>query len=181
MQERPSASTTLMACGMVSGYSPPCSMVSKRRPGAIHVRILWTFFRRELGKPMGECCASLQLAAPPVRAFAIGIEDADGVTMERLQGRDAREHDRATLLGGSVKSLAAVTTVGISWSDFGIVSPRCAIASRSVANLTPSSSTIGSAKRRDQDTTQLRDISGIQVGGGETVPAQKSPGRCRGF
>jgi hypothetical protein len=25
MQDRPSASISLMACGMVSGYSPPCS------------------------------------------------------------------------------------------------------------------------------------------------------------
>src|SRR6266849_3491189 len=32
MQERPSASISLIACGIVSGYSPPCSMVSKRRP-----------------------------------------------------------------------------------------------------------------------------------------------------
>jgi len=28
-QERPSASISLMACGIVSGYSPPCSIVSK--------------------------------------------------------------------------------------------------------------------------------------------------------
>src|SRR5437016_11986322 len=32
MQERPSAPVTLMPCGIVSGYSPPCSIVSKRRP-----------------------------------------------------------------------------------------------------------------------------------------------------
>src|ERR1700730_2662749 len=33
MQERPSASVSLMACGIVSGYSPPpCSSVSKVRP-----------------------------------------------------------------------------------------------------------------------------------------------------
>src|SRR5712671_3468805 len=32
MQERPSASISLIAWGIVSGYSPPCSMVSKRRP-----------------------------------------------------------------------------------------------------------------------------------------------------
>src|SRR3981189_590333 len=32
MQERPSASVTLMACGIVSEYSPPCSIVSKRSP-----------------------------------------------------------------------------------------------------------------------------------------------------
>ena len=32
MQERPSASTSLIACGVVSGYSAPFSMVSKRRP-----------------------------------------------------------------------------------------------------------------------------------------------------
>src|ERR1700730_759385 len=33
MQERPSASVSLMACGIVSGYSPPpCSSVSKARP-----------------------------------------------------------------------------------------------------------------------------------------------------
>src|SRR5260370_39227594 len=32
MQERPSASVTLMDCGIVSGYSPPCSIVSKRSP-----------------------------------------------------------------------------------------------------------------------------------------------------
>ena len=32
MHERPSASISLIACGIVSGYSPPCSMVSKRRP-----------------------------------------------------------------------------------------------------------------------------------------------------
>src|ERR1700682_2535182 len=34
MQERPSASVSLMACGIVSGYSPPCSSVSKARPVA---------------------------------------------------------------------------------------------------------------------------------------------------
>src|ERR1700722_7495486 len=32
MQERPSASVSLMACGIVSGYSPPCSSVAKVRP-----------------------------------------------------------------------------------------------------------------------------------------------------
>src|SRR5260370_25740566 len=32
MQERPSASVSLIACGIVSGYSPPCSSVSKARP-----------------------------------------------------------------------------------------------------------------------------------------------------
>src|SRR6202035_5652089 len=32
MQERPWASISLIACGIVSGYSPPCSIVSKRRP-----------------------------------------------------------------------------------------------------------------------------------------------------
>jgi hypothetical protein len=32
MFERPSASVSLIACGIVSGYSPPCSCVSKLRP-----------------------------------------------------------------------------------------------------------------------------------------------------
>src|SRR5260370_22862163 len=32
MQERPSASVSLMTCGIVSGYSPPRSSVSKVRP-----------------------------------------------------------------------------------------------------------------------------------------------------
>src|SRR3984893_6727690 len=32
MQERPSPSVSLMACGIVSGYSPPRSSVSKDRP-----------------------------------------------------------------------------------------------------------------------------------------------------
>ncbi len=31
MQDRPSASISLIACGIVSGYSPRCSIVSKRR------------------------------------------------------------------------------------------------------------------------------------------------------
>ena len=39
---------------------------------------------------------------------------------------------------------------------------RCATASRKVASLAPSGSTIGSSKRRDQDKTQLRNRTGTQ-------------------
>jgi hypothetical protein len=54
MQERPSASINLIACGIVSGYSPPCSMVSKAQAGAVHVQVLRTLIRRHLCKFVGE-------------------------------------------------------------------------------------------------------------------------------
>jgi hypothetical protein len=54
MHERPSASMSLMACGMVSGYSPPCSNVSKAQAGAVHMRVLRAFVWRHLRKFMVE-------------------------------------------------------------------------------------------------------------------------------
>ena len=61
-----------------------------------------------------------------------------------------------------------------------MVLPRWAIASRSVVNFTPSSSTIGSATR-DQDTTQLRIEPGFKLVDSEIVPAQKSPDSAGAF
>src|ERR1700676_1557422 len=49
MADRPSASISI-----VSGYSPPCSMVSKRRPAPVHVWVLRAFVRRHLRKSTGE-------------------------------------------------------------------------------------------------------------------------------
>jgi hypothetical protein len=66
-------------------------------------------------------------------------------------GPDARERKQLPALIES-----AAVTVGEPRSVAGMVLTRCAIAWRRDASLVPSASTIGSAKRRDQDTTQLR-------------------------
>src|ERR1700694_5792844 len=100
MQERPSASTSLIAWGIVSGYSPPCSSVSKRRP----VPSIFGSCGRFSGVSWANRWVSFMpcraLACDvPVRLFAIGIEDADGMTVDRLQGRDARELDGAAMFG----------------------------------------------------------------------------------
>jgi len=42
---------------------------------------------------------SRQLAAPPMRVFAIGIELTFDVAVQRLQGGNAGELDRATMFG----------------------------------------------------------------------------------
>jgi hypothetical protein len=42
MQERPWRSVTLIACGLASSYSPPCSIVSKRRPAGVKGGVLRT-------------------------------------------------------------------------------------------------------------------------------------------
>jgi hypothetical protein len=45
----------LNRCGVVTGYSPPCSMVSKRRAAsAVQVRVLRAFVRRHLCKFVSE-------------------------------------------------------------------------------------------------------------------------------
>jgi len=51
--------------------------------------------------------------------------------------------------------------------------PRCATASRKVASLAPSGSTIGSSKRWDQDTTQLHNRTGIQARRSQLVPLDR--------
>jgi hypothetical protein len=68
-----------------------------------------------------------------------------------------------------VISSAAVRTTGNARSDEGMVLTRCAIASRNDASLTPPGSSMGSAKRLSQDTTQLRNRTGIQAGTGRLV------------
>src|SRR6266478_3497049 len=85
MQERPSASISLIACGMVSGYSPPCSMVSKRRPvpsisgscgrlsGVISV-ILWvSFIARPFSTGEGGLASQRERAFHPDRKGQIRI------------------------------------------------------------------------------------------------------------
>jgi hypothetical protein len=98
--------------------------------------------------------------------FAIGIELAHGVAVDFPQSGDARELDRATCSAAAVNISAAVRTAGKRRSAAGIVLTRCAMDSRRDVSLAPSGSTIGSAKRRDQDTTQLRNGTGIQADGG---------------
>src|ERR1700738_927204 len=67
---------------------------------AIHVRILRPFLRCELGEPMVELhvVVPFQLPATPMRFFPIGIEDTDGVTVNRLEGGDPRKLNRAAVL-----------------------------------------------------------------------------------
>src|SRR4030088_3735382 len=116
-----------------------------------------------------------------MRVFARGIDDARNVAIERSEGRDPRELDRLPFSAALVISSAAVRTAGMLRSDAGTVLTRCTIASRRDASVTPPGISIGSAKRLSQDTTQLRNRTGIQAEGQRLVPAQKSPGRCRGF
>src|SRR2546421_12234276 len=96
MQERPSASVTLMACGIVSGYSPPCSIVSKRRPvpfmlgswgrfsGVISSN-LWVSFIRRL---------SSVTVAPNVCLSALNLPP-NMVAVQRPHDADPREHRRS--------------------------------------------------------------------------------------
>jgi hypothetical protein len=103
-----------------------------------------------------------------MRFFAIGIEDA------------ARELDGTAMLAAAVNISAAVRTAGKRRSAAGIVLIRCAMDSRRVASLMPSGSSIGSAKRLSQDTTQLRNGTGIQadaqVGSGKDRAASEKNG-----
>src|ERR1700676_5428767 len=70
----------------------------------------------------------------------------------------------------AVISSAAVRMTGVPRSDDGTVLTRCTIASRNDASLTPLGSSMGSAKRLSQDTTQLHNRTGIQAGTGRLVP-----------
>src|SRR5712691_8952178 len=48
MQERPSASLSLMACGIASGYSPPVLHGFEAQVGPVHMRVLWALLGRHL-------------------------------------------------------------------------------------------------------------------------------------
>jgi hypothetical protein len=50
MQERPSASMSLIACGIVSGYFAAVLHRFEAQASPVHVRVLRTFFRRHLCK-----------------------------------------------------------------------------------------------------------------------------------
>src|ERR1700730_14315771 len=67
---------------------------------------------------------------------------------------------------------AAVRTAGKRRSAAGIVLTRCAMDSRRDASLMPSGSSIGSAKRLSQDTTQIRNGTGIQADAELLVPGK---------
>jgi hypothetical protein len=71
------------------------------------------------------------------------------VTIEGLQSADPRKLDRAAVFGCIGQISAAVRTAGEPRSAAGMVLTRCAIAWRNGPTLTPSPSTIGSAKRWD--------------------------------
>jgi hypothetical protein len=111
-----------------------------------------------------------------MRVFAIGIEHSRDAPIKRLQGRDTGKLDRPAVFGRQRQDSAAVVTDGASRSDFGTVFPRWATASRSVVSLAPSASTIGSANRLSQDTTQLRNRTGIQADPTRIVPTQMAMG-----
>ena len=61
------------------------------------------------------------------------------------------------------------------------LSASCAMASRSVLSLAPSGNTIGSSKRRDQDTTQLRKQNRDSISFVSIRSDTKSPGKGRAF
>jgi hypothetical protein len=106
-----------------------------------------------------------------MRVLARGIEDARNLAIERPEGRDPRELDRATIFSRASFCSAAVRTAGILRSDAGMVFTRCAIASRRDASLAPPGSTMGSAKRpipRHHATPQQNRIQAIA---GRFVPA----------
>src|SRR3981189_3677478 len=79
MQERPSASTSLIACGVVSGYSAPFSMVSKRRPvpsisgscgrlsGVISVNLWVSFIAHPFSTGVGGLASQRERAFHPDR------------------------------------------------------------------------------------------------------------------
>jgi hypothetical protein len=88
--------------------------------------------------------------------YDIGIEHALLMPIERPQSRDARELDRAATFGRARYQLRRRKDDRGARSDDGTVLTRCTIASRNDASLTPPGSSMGSAKRLSQDTTQLR-------------------------
>src|SRR5258705_13357166 len=106
MQERPSASVILMACGIVSGYSPPCSIVSNVRPdpfmfgpwgrfsGGISSN-LWVSFIRYFSS----ACAF------PMCVFALGIEDPLLMAVDSRQHSHLAEDHRARFVGGASDAL----------------------------------------------------------------------------
>src|SRR5258708_375536 len=100
MQERPSASVTLMDCGIVSEYSPPCSIVSKRSPdpfmleswgrfsGVISSNLWVSFIRASSSVSIAPNVCFSALNQPPEPGRAVQCPDDD----------DSREHRRAVQL-----------------------------------------------------------------------------------
>jgi hypothetical protein len=109
------------------------------------------------------------LRRPQYRSLRSGL---DSRTAWRLTAR--RVAMRANSIGpprsaALVISSAAVRTTGVPRSEEGMVLTRCTIASRNDASLTPPGSSMGSGKRLSQETTQLRNRTGIQAGTGRLV------------
>src|SRR6266446_10643636 len=99
MQERPSASVTLMDCGIVSEYSPPCSIVSKRRPvpfmlgswgrfsGVISSNLWVSFIRRLSSVSIARnVCLSALNQPPNVAAVQCPLPASSSVTRWRPRG-----------------------------------------------------------------------------------------------
>jgi hypothetical protein len=82
-----------------------------------------------------------------MRFFPIGIEDTDSVTVNRLEGGDPRKLNRAAVLRprpSASQPPSGRTAIGNGLAEIG-------------DSIAQSASTNGSAKRRDQDTTQIRN------------------------
>jgi hypothetical protein len=97
------------------------------------------------------------------RHATVRYEHGSGVTIDRLQGRDAREFDGVTMFGRVDEKLGRRQDHRRTALGCRIVFTRCAMAWPRDASLTPPGRTIGSAKRLSQDTTQLRNGTGIQA------------------
>jgi hypothetical protein len=76
--------------------------------------------------------------------------------MDRLQRRHAGEGHGVVLLGSPSQVVGRDHHCGMFAFGLGTVSARYAMASASVFSFRPSGNSIGSSKRRDQDTTQLQ-------------------------
>jgi hypothetical protein len=102
--------------------------------------------------------------------FAIEIERSHGVPVERLESTDTRELDRAAMFGCIGQHLSGrqdLWRAALSCRD-SLDEVRFRLAQR--RQLDAIGQHDGSAKRRDQDTTQLRNRTGIQADGGGFVP-----------
>src|ERR1700676_3717209 len=103
------------------------------------------------------------LRRPQCRSLRSGL---DSRTAWRLIAR--RVAMRANSIGpprsaALVISSAAVRMTGVPRSDDGTVLTRGTIASRNDPSLTPQGNSMGSGKRLSQDTTHLRNRTGIQT------------------
>jgi hypothetical protein len=124
------------------------------------------------GRFSGVISANLRVSpSSPMWVFARWIEHLPDVAIDRLQHSDAREFDRAALFGRLRQKLRGRQDLRHIVFGFrnDLAEVRDGLAQR--ASLLPSSSTIGSENRRDQDTTptpQLKPASG--AAGGDSFP-----------